>query len=153
MRLSPPAFTFLSAYRGEHHYQVQLNTGARHRLSIRFAPEQYDPNVYHQDQTAFERLVNGQVGLIACSANILTEDLVAQFNKQAYLDHETQLTKMRASPKTYGEVERSPFPIYVSGRIEPATGVWGAVQEFDVIRALAGIPPEHCVDPRASLNG
>jgi hypothetical protein len=153
MRTTSPTFTFLSAYRGEHHYQVQLSNGAKHRLSIRLTPEQYDPNVYRQDQTAFERLVNGQVGLIACSADILTEELVAQFNKQAYLDHESQLTKMFANPKTYGEVERAPFSVYVSGRIDPGNGAWAAVQDFDAIRALAGIPQEHCINPRDSLNG
>lgn len=152
MRTTSPAFNFLSAYRGEHHYQVQLSNGAKHRLSIRLTHEQYDPNVYHQDQAAFERLVNGQVGLIACGAHILTEELVAQFNKQAYLDHESQLAKMLANPRTYGEVERVPFPVYVSGRIDPGNGAWAAVQEFDAIRALAGIPPEHCIDPRASFN-
>lgn len=153
MRLAPPVFTFLSAYRGEHHYQVQLNTGAKHRLSVRSTPEQYDPNVYHQDQTAFERLVNGQVGLIACSADILTDDLVAQFNKQAYLDHESQLAKMLSNPKAYGEVERAPFPVYVSGRIDPENGTWTAVQNFNAIRDLAGILPDHCINPRANLNG
>ncbi|WP_439126172.1 MAG: hypothetical protein ACNJA3_27790 (plasmid) [Pseudomonas rhizophila] len=153
MYTTSPVFNFLSAYRGEHHYQVQLCNGAKHRLSIRVTPELYDPNVYHQDQTAFERLVNGPVGLITCSADILTEELVAQFNKQAYLDHESQLAKMFANPKAYGEVERAPFPVYVSGRIDPGNGEWAAVQEFDAIRALAGIPPEHCIDPRACLNG
>ncbi|MFK3607816.1 hypothetical protein RBC47_30410 [Pseudomonas fluorescens] len=132
---------------------MQLSTGAKHRLSIRFTPEQYDPNVYQQDQSAFDRLVNGQVGLIACSADILTEELVAQFNKQAYLDHESQLAKMFANPKAYGEVERTPFLVYVSGRFDPGNGAWLAVQTFDAIRALAGIPPEHCFNPRASLNG
>lgn len=96
--------------------------------------------------------MNGQVGLIACGADILTEELVAQFNKQAYLDHESQLAKMLANPRAYGEVERVPFPVYVSGRIDPGNGAWAAVQEFDAIRTLAGIPPEHCIDPRASFN-
>ncbi len=41
MRTTSPTFTFLSAYRVEHHYRVQLSNGAKHRLSIRLTPEQY----------------------------------------------------------------------------------------------------------------
>lgn len=145
--------TFISSYRGDHHYQVVFNDGTKHRLSVRFAPADFDAKLCPQDEADFNQTVNGQLGIIACgSPEVLTEQLVAHFNRREYQAYEAQLATMQASPKLYGDVKREPHPVFVAGRFDLATHTWVALQSFESARDLADIPADRCIDPRISPN-
>lgn len=146
--LNERCFHFISSYRGTHDYGVYLPSGSHHRLSVRAYRETRDEHCTLGVED-FEREVNGKLGYVSClSPEILTDELVAAFNRYRFLSHQDDVNTILANPKKYGEYTPSLLNVYVGARYDRQTKSWVALNDFETIRFMAGIPADKCVNAR-----
>lgn len=141
-------FSFISSYRGVFDYGVVLQNANRHRLSTRTFRDTHD-KYCTLGAVDFEREVNGCLGYVTClSPSVLTDQMVAAFNRYRFLDHERQVNTMLANPKRYGDFTPSIFQLYIGARYDRDTKSWVPINDFESVRILAGIPADKCVNAR-----
>jgi len=144
-------FAFVSSYRGTHSYEVKLIengvVGQALRFACRIAADPYDqPCTLSREE--WEKQVNGKVGMVSTyPAETLTDELVATFNRWLFDEWERDVKSILASPEVYGTDVPNLCPVFVGGRYDAETG-WCALQEFDDLVELAGLPGERCFNPR-----
>lgn len=145
-------FIFVSSYRGTHSYEAKLIesgiVGQTLRLSCRVGTDSYEqPCTLSREE--WEKQVNGKVGMVSTyPSEMLTDELVATFNRWMFDEWERDVAKILASPELYGTDAPSLCPVFVGGRYDAETG-WCAMQDFDDLMKLAGLPVERCWNPRA----
>ena len=144
-------FIFVSSYRGTHSYETKLIengiVGQTLRLSCRVATDSYEqPCTLSREE--WVKQVNGKVGMVSTyPSEMLTDERVATFNRWLFDEWERDLAKIIGSPEVYGTDVPSLCPVFVGGRYDAATG-WCALQAFDDLVKLAGLPVERCWNPR-----
>lgn len=144
-------FIFVSSYRGTHSYEAKLIengiVGQTLRLSCRVATDSYEqPCTLSREE--WVKQVNGKVGMVSTyPSEMLTDELVATFNRWLFDEWERDLAKIIGSPEVYGTDVPSLCPVFVGGRYDAATG-WCALQAFDDLVKLAGLPAERCWNAR-----
>lgn len=147
--LDPRCFQFVSSYRGVFDFGVKLPSGAHHRLSVRTFRDDYDEKWSTQTAEEFERAVNGHLGYVRClTPEVLTNEMVAAFNRARYLEHERSVSTMLSNPEKYGGFEPTIFNVFVGGQFDIEKKVWVELNDFETIRTMAGIPDGECVDAR-----
>lgn len=146
-----PKFSFISSYRGEHDYKAMFADGSERRVSVRTALDQY-PEHCTMTRYSFEMWVNGRLGLLTGSTELLTAEFVAEFNRHCYQEWRSQVDTIIASPERYGQWDGRLFNVNVGAHFCRSIERWIPLQSFEKIRDMAGIPAEWCSDPRPDLR-
>lgn len=153
MTIKKPVFKFISAYKGTFDYGVTFPDGTTGRLSVRAHREEHDAKYSTLAFDDWERQVNGKLGLVCLGrSERLTEELVADFNRYRFLSWQAEVNQILANPKRYGEYVPEPLPLFMGGEFDVETKRWSVIHDFEVIRAMAGIPLDQCRDPRKSIG-
>jgi hypothetical protein len=150
--LNAKHFHFISSYRGTHDYGVHLPIGSHHRLSVRAHRDTRDDDCTLSPED-YEREINGKLGYVSClSREVLTDEMVAAFNRACFLKRESEVSTILANPKRYGEYTETPYKVVVGARYDRDTKSWVPLNDFETIRLMAGIPSSKCVFARSEAR-